>query len=72
MTARYHDPERDRGNLEPGQTLLGEPIIEVVEGRSYSWPDEIERQKTVAFHRHYAPRAPRPTASFNHRSLRRS
>jgi hypothetical protein len=82
LAARYRDPEIDRGNLtpslEPGelveyappQTLHGEPILDVIPGRSYTWDAELERHRVD----HFFPRSdppPRRAPAFNHRSLRR-
>jgi hypothetical protein len=68
---RHRDHNDVVGNLEPGQTLLGEPIAEVIEGRSYTYEGELARQRVENFwpRRDPPPRAPRP--AFNHRSLRR-
>jgi hypothetical protein len=69
---------RDRegdGREIPGERVAGEALFRPEPeplGRSYSWDEELERQRDLQFNRFYAPRAPRPTAPFNkYRSLRR-
>jgi hypothetical protein len=71
LPARWINPEKSTGNLAPGQTLFGEPIAEVIEGRAYSWDAELERQRALVNARFYSPPAPRSTASFVRRSIRR-
>jgi hypothetical protein len=71
---RYRDPERAKGNLPEGATPVEFVPVPKPLGRAYSFEDELARQRALNPHsqRFYAPRAPRPTASFNkYRSLRR-
>jgi hypothetical protein len=70
LPVRWIDPEKARGNLELGRTLFGEPIIEVVEGRSYSWEAELERHRVGNFYPRSEPPC-RRAPSFTTRSLRR-
>jgi hypothetical protein len=68
---RYRDPSLDVGDLLPGQTLFAERIVEVFEGRSYSWQDELDRRAKANFFPRSTP-ARRPVPTFNaNRSLRR-
>jgi hypothetical protein len=72
LPTRWHDPEKDIGNLEPGQSAFQSPdrIVEVIPATPYSW-DEIIAAHRAANRTGAAPR-PRATAGFNsHRSLRR-
>jgi hypothetical protein len=68
---RYRDRSRDVGNLPEGQTLFGEPIVEVVAGRSYTYEAELARIRAHNFGHAYAAPPYRP-APYRHRSLRRS
>jgi hypothetical protein len=61
--------------IPDGSTVCGETIFRPEPeplARSYNWQEELERQKSLAFNRSYSmPSAPRPTAGFARRSLRR-
>ena len=58
------------GNLAEGQTLFGEPIVEVIAGRSYTYEAELARIRAHNFGHANAAPAYRP-APYRFRSLRR-
>jgi hypothetical protein len=72
LPTRWHDPEKDIGNLEPGQPAFRESpdrIVETIPATPHSWDEIIAAHRQA--NRTAAPR-PRATAAFNsHRSLRR-
>jgi hypothetical protein len=72
LPTRWHDPEKDIGNLEPGETVFQSPdhIVEVIPATPHSWSEILEAHR--AANRTGAASRPRATAAFNsHRSLRR-
>jgi hypothetical protein len=67
---RHRDHNDVVGNLEPGQTLCGEPIVETIPEGGYSWDARLaEHARDNFFPRSTPTRAPRP--AFKTRSLRR-
>lgn len=74
---RHRDHNDVVGNLAPaGPRVAGEvvsqaPYVEVIEGRAYSFEDELARQRDLSIHTRFSG-PPRPAPSpFRHRSLRR-
>jgi hypothetical protein len=72
LPARYRDPSRDVGNLEPGATLFRPEPVEVIPMRIIGdYQAELDRIRAHNFaHAYAAP--PFRSAPYRTRSLRRS
>jgi hypothetical protein len=68
---RHRDHNDLVGNLAEGQRFFGERIVEVIEGRSYTYEADIARQRAYNFAHYNAPK-PYRSAPFRTRSLRRN
>ena len=74
--------DSDGDLIRSGEKVADEKLFRAAPeplGRSYTWSDELDRQRSLSFNsfysfnRFYAPRASRPAAApFRPRSLRRS
>jgi hypothetical protein len=67
---RHRDHNDLVGNLAEGQKLFAPAVVELPDGRSYTWEDELARIRAHNFNHAYSAPAYRP-APFRHRSLRR-
>lgn len=76
MPSRWTDPEKARGNLEPGEIAFGLSDALVETGlpleRSYDYQVELARIRSIYRAEAAGQRAPRPpSAKYQSRSLRR-